>query len=329
MCKISPSTVVRIAKEDDLKTRTSRMKHTRGRPRKITPRMERYLVRCLKELRMTGGAFTSKKIAIEAGVPDSISNRTLRRALNRRNYFFLQRRKKGLVTLSDCEKRLKFANQRLVKEESFWKETIAFYFDGVSFIHKTRPLDQALAPPGRVWRKRCEGLDTGCTAKASSSLAGGKKVKVFVAISYGKGVILAKPYEQLDGRMFADFVTEHFPETFLRSGKDTSTFLQDGDPSQNSALVREVLHDMGVNCFRIPPRSPDLNPIENLFHLVKMQLSRDALEKTIGFENFASFQERVLETLLNFNAVKIDNIIDSMVIRIRNVRERRGQRIKY
>jgi len=53
--------------------------------------------------------------------------------------------------------------------------------------------------------------------------------------------------------------------------------VQDGDPSQNAASVQKELRKIKAKVFSIPPRSPDLNPMENLFHLVRKQLNRDAI----------------------------------------------------
>lgn len=332
-CGVSNATVSRIGKTFNTDNRPASTPTKRlGRPAKITDRMSRQLIRTLKKIRSnSGGNFSSKKIALEAGIPSTVSNRTVRRALNKSQFHWLQARKKGLMTVKDYSKRITFARMitRDYPADDLWKDKIAFYFDGVSFIHKTRPLDQALAPRGRVWRMRCEGLDHGCTAKGSSCLSGGRRVKVFVAISFGKGVILAESYVHLNGPMFADFVTNSFPGTFIRSGKDTNLFLQDGDPSQNSAHARAVFNELGYECFKIPPRSPDINPIENLFHLVKKKLNDDAIERNIIFENYEDFQYRVLNTLRSFDIQIINNIISSMGKRIINIKERKGQRLKY
>ena len=75
----------------------------------------------------------------------------------------------------------------------------------------------------------------------------------------------------------------------IRPGK---RFVQDGDPSQNSAAARRAFSQVGAFTFSIPPRSPDLNPIENLFHLVSKQLQKDALDMQITRETFAQFSDR-------------------------------------
>ena len=49
------------------------------------------------------------------------------------------------------------------------------------------------------------------------------------------------------------------------------------------------MDDVGCCMFEIPARSPDLNPIENIFHLVCANLQKDALTKEIKKETFWNF----------------------------------------
>ena len=88
-----------------------------------------------------------------------VTDRTVRRLLNRNGYFFLQARKKGLMSQTDKDHRVEFARKMQAEyPPSVWTDSVAFYLDDVSFVYKTNPLDQARAPKGRVWRKRSEGL---------------------------------------------------------------------------------------------------------------------------------------------------------------------------
>ena len=108
------------------------------------------------------------------------------------------------------------------------------FFHGVSFIHKYNALDQARVPKGRIWRKQREGL-----LWVYHCGSGGRVVKFMVAVSYGKGVILCEQYETLNGRYFQSLVECEFPRMFTIADKEGRRFfLQDGDPSQNSALAR-------------------------------------------------------------------------------------------
>ena len=122
-----------------------------------------------------------------------VTDRTVRCLLNRNGYFFLQARKKGLMSQKDKDQRVEFARKMQAEYcPSVWTDSIAFYLDGVSFVYKANPLDQARAPKGRVWRKRSEGLTQGCLAKGSKSGMGGKVAKFMIAISHGKGVLICE-----------------------------------------------------------------------------------------------------------------------------------------
>lgn len=106
-------------------------------------------------------------------------------------------------------------------------------------------------------------------------------------------------------------------------------FLQDGDPSQNSERVRNALRDMNVTILNIPLRSPDLNPIENVFILLANTLRRDAVENSNEVETFRAFRRRVISTLMAMPREIVDNIISSLPKRIDSIIQSKGGRLKY
>ena len=59
----------------------------------------------------------------------------------------------------------------------------------------------------------------------------------------------------------------------------------------------------------IPPRSPDLDPIENIFHIVKNNLECKAISKHITTESFNDFEKRIIKVLDNLSVEFIDRII--------------------
>ena len=134
----------------------------------------------------------------------------------------------------------------------------------------------------------------------------------------------------MSGAFFASFIQQHFTDIFSRSHTPTGNiFLQDGDPSQNSKAAKVELTNLGYNIFSIPPRSPDLNPIENLFNLVDKKLQENAIAENIVKETYDEFAERVKRTMLAFPVETIDSIIDTMPKRIRMLVEKKGERLKY
>ena len=315
-------------------TRTSdnlrEKKKRSGRPRIVTDRDERKLIRALKRLRKTDGSLTSKKIQVEAGLIH-LSNRTVRAILNKHGFKYLQARRKGLLSDKDLKRRLQFARNMLKNhQENVWTKHVCFYLDASSFVHKTNPFSQARAPGAKVWRKKNDGLCIDCTSKGKKAGIGGKIAHFMVCISYRKGVYFCEQYEKMDGPYFAEFVKKSFRKLIRNSCNPAGNmFLQDGDPSQNSAIARDAMKRIGVQVQSIPPRSPDMNPIENVFHLVDKKLRSDAIEKNITYESYKEFSARVKSTMENFSVDMIDKIIDTMPKRMREIVKSRGQRLKY
>ena len=77
------------------------------------------------------------------------------------------------------------------------------------------------------------------------------------------------------------------------------------------------------------PRSPDLNPIENVFHLVKNRLAREALTMKIERETFQEFKQRVFRCCDDIDTSTIDRTIESLPRRIDAVIKGGGSRTKY
>lgn len=329
---VSKSFVQRLAK-CKLNPRTGPFRKKKGgRPSKLTIRDKRHIVKSLLHLRHSEGCFTSDRVMEEAGIRKTrVSARTVRRYLNDEGYNLLNARQKGILSSDDLLERVRYARKtRRVHNYSpaFWTENIAFYLDGVNFVHKTKPSDQARAPRKKVWRKKSEGLKPGCVAKGKKEGTGGNVVHMMVAVSYGKGVIICEQYEKLNGDYFADFIKRNFVTMFGDADKGhTEYFVQDGDPSQNSRVAKEALGRVKAKLFPIPPRSPDLNPIENVFHLVNKQLKKDA--RTIERETREEFSQRIRRTLYSVPVEVIDKTISSMDKRLGLIIELKGGRLKY
>ena len=332
-CGISKSSARRICGHQLLYAKKE-FQPRKGRPRKVSERDKRILLRTLNRMRTTNVNFTVKQLVKESGFTFQLAcERTFSRCLNENGYYFLQARKKGMLNEKDKTQRFKYAKQmkrQLSNNPNFWKEEIAFYLDGVSFIYKRNPLNNSASPKARVWRKQGEGLQI--TAKGSKDLAGGRRLHLLVAIAHGKGVILKEPYEKMNGRFFSQFIRDHFNLCFAAAGpkrNEQRLFVMDNDPSQNSRPACQAMEEAEATLHKIPPRSPDLNPIENIFHVLRHLLDDEAESCNITHETFDQFKGRVLRTLESIDIKLIDKTIESMSKRIDAVLASKGGRSKY
>ena len=251
--------------------------------------------------------------------------------LNKYGYYYRQARRKGLLTENNLKLRMKFAKDiKKYYDNGLWSCGICFYLNAKHFIHKTKPMDQAKAPKRLVWRKKNEGLVKSCTSKGNKAGHGGKVAGFFFAISFGEGICYCKYYKKPSGKLFAEFIEHDFLEIFKSKGNPTgNVFVQDGDPSQNSNTAKTALDKIGAAQFSIPPRSPDLNPIENAFNLVEKKVSSDAVKYSISKKSYAKFVQRVENTLLCYPIEAIDDIIKFMPKRISQVTQSKSHCLKY
>ena len=168
------------------------------------------------------------------------------------------------------------------------------------------------------------------TAKGSHVGSGSRVVKMIVAITYRKRVIYCEQYDKLDGNYLANVVRRNFPKMFRKRGKHASKlFIQDNRPVLNCAQAQKAIQDVDGLLFATPKRSPDLNPIENVFNLVKRKLKRQAITLDITSETFQEFAQRLKTTLYSMRSEIIDNIITSMYKRVHLILQNRGRHTKY
>ena len=174
--------------------------------------------------------------------------------------------------------------------------------------------------------KRAQELDA--RLKGLIVCSGGRMARFMVAISYREGVVLCEQYDTLDGHYFKDLVEREFGNMFEKTNRgDSKLWIQDGDPSQNSALARCSCLALGAQLLSIPPRSPDINPLENFFKLVKDRLTKDAIANNITWESFLDFSKRVRETILSMDKAVIDKIIESMNKRMDLIISKKGVKL--
>jgi len=101
--------------------------------------------------------------------------------------------------------------------------------------------------------------------------------RVVLAISHGKGIIAREPYERMHGAYFADFIDRNFNCTFEEMNKEeVRIFMQDSNPSQNSAIAKRAMLQKRCTVIHYPVCSPDIHVTENAFNITNSMLKEAA-----------------------------------------------------
>ena len=96
-------------KKDISNKETDKRKTNKGRRKSLAVRDERRLIHKLYELREREGSFTAPRLQLETRLTNC-SIWTIHGALKKQEFSYLQTRRKGRMTTSDLNCRVKFAN---------------------------------------------------------------------------------------------------------------------------------------------------------------------------------------------------------------------------
>ena len=135
----------------------------------------------------------------------------------------------------------------------------------------------------------------------------------------------------MNGKLYCKILTNHLFENAYRIMGERWVFQQDNDPKHRAIKMKELLHRQVLKILDWPSYSPDLNPIENLWAIIKKRVEKRVSkiirkEKTISVEHWHGLIREEWEYISLDTCL---NLVNSISGRLNEVLENNGKRINY
>lgn len=147
----------------------------------------------------------------------------------------------------------------------------------------------------------------------------------FGGFFFSGGIGPLVPVEGLINGEKYKLILENYLIPFLNEKGPDLLFMQDNTRIHTCRLVSQFLLEKRVEVLVWPPKSPDLNPIENLWHILKQKRT-----KKFGTPRTRSeLIDQTLEIWSEFGTEICEKLSNSLKNRLKEVLKNRGGPIDY
>ena len=127
----------------------------------------------------------------------------------------------------------------------------------------------------------------------------------------------------MTGKRYRQLLMQQLPDYMAQHGCDV--FMHDGAPCHRANIVKNWLQGRGITTMEWPGNSPDLNPIENAWHVMKNKVFRNGYNMSIP--QLRETIRHVWDNELDLPYFKA--LSDSMSSRCKAVIKAKGYMTKY
>jgi DDE superfamily endonuclease len=176
-----------------------------------------------------------------------------------------------------------------------------------------------------AWKKSGEGLNDRLV-EGTLKFGGGSLMMWGCMLWKGVG-FSCKIDGKMDGDLYVAILEDELQNSLEHYGKTTDDiiFQQDNDPKHTCKKARTWFQDNSFEVMVWPAQSPDLNPIEHLWHYLKRRLGE--YEKAPG--GIQELWERIEVEWEKIDVAVCQNLIESMPRRVSAVIKAKGGYTKY
>lgn len=285
-------------------------RHRTGRPRKTTAADDRNIVRAVKKDPKTTVGEISNNLQ-RAGVKVSAS--TVHRRLHEQKYRGYTRRCKPLISKKNRKARLDFAKRYRDEPQKFW--------DKVLWTDETKMNLYQSDGKAKVWRKKGSAHDPKHTS--SSVKHGGGNVMAWACMaSSGTGSLIFIDDVTHDGsskmnsEVYRNILSANLKKDATKLIGRSFIMQQDNDPKHTAKTTKEFIRGKNWRLLDWPSQSPDLNPIEHVFYLLKRRLKGGAPQnkqqlKEAAVKAWKSITKEEFKSLVMSVGHRLDAVIAS------------------
>ena len=291
-----------------------------GRPTILSERDKPFCVRKVTRDRIDDAVKVTKALENELGL--QCSPATVRRALKEKDLSSIEKPKKTLLSAKNIKARLEWCREHKDWTLDDWKRVI---WSDETKINRFNS-------DGRQWAWIRFGEELQNHHCKLTVKHGGGNIMVWSAISYAGVGWMCQIKGNMDKQLYKQILEDELEKTIedarstLRFRRDQMIFQQDDDPKHTSKLVKEYLSQQSYKVMEWPAQSPDLNPIENMWSLLKRKLN----EYGSAPKGLESLNERVIDIWYNkITPEDCQKVIESMPNRIQACLKAKGKWTKY
>ena len=276
-----------------------------GCPSIITPTDVRHAMRLIGSGKAENAVEVTLSLRDMKNIP--ISSKTVHRHLRQAGMKAVVKQKQPLLSKCHRQNRLDFALSHQDWTVEDWKKVI--WSDGRKW----------------VWKKPGEGLSDRLVE--GTLKFGGGSLMIWGCMTW-EGVGLACKIDgKMDANLYTEILEDELQGTLQYYGKTPQDviFQQDNDPKHTSRKAKQWFEDHEFEVMGWPAQSPDLNPIEHLWVILKSKLASYPTPP----KGIHELWERVQKEWEEISVSTCQRLIESMPRRVQEVKKAKGGYTTY